>query len=129
MPKTGRNRLLALAGVGLLLLAGYLYAPVERFRLDSPGGNYTATVSSHRLWQLLRPFPFLYARTPGHIHIHDKDGRSLGSIPVPRTYMAHQLRWIEQGAHLRKVGAWNFHDGFYAYWNRAKTQLVLEKIH
>jgi len=102
-------------------LGQYLHAPLEQQRLQSPDGRYTAIVTSPRLWQLLAPLAGPRPTARGHVHIVDADERSLGRIPLPRLAMAQDLEWIAHGARIRGVGAWNFRDGFYAYWNDERT--------
>jgi hypothetical protein len=127
-PRT-RNAVLVLVGLSIsLLTARYLFTPVEQFRLQSPDGDYTAVVSSYRIWQLLPRMPGQPGDRPVLVNIVDQTGRSLGSMPVPMLSMARELEWIAHGARIKAVGSWNFRDGFYAYWNEAQTHMIVENI-
>jgi len=129
MSSPTRNVVLALVGLVVgLLTARYLFTPIEQFRLQSPYGYYTAVVSSYRLWQLLPAMPGQSSDKPGHVHIIDQAGRSFGSMPVPTISQARELQWIEHGARIKLVGAWNFRDGFYAYWNDDQTALITRNL-
>jgi len=129
MPAKKRNVAVALVGLTMgLLISRYLFTPIEQFRLHSPEGNHTAVVTSYRLWSLIEMLSYPTENKPARVEIRDSQGRSLGSMPVPRIAMARQLKWIEHGAHIRLVGTWNFHDGFYAYWNDDQTRMNMHSI-
>ncbi len=129
MPAKKRNAVVALVGLIIgLLSARYLFTPIEQFRLQSPHTDHTAVVTSYRLWQLLDMLPCSTGDKPGHVEIRDAQGRSLGRMPVPALSTARTLKWIEHGAHIRLVGTWNFHDGFYAYWNDDQTHISVRSI-
>jgi hypothetical protein len=110
------------------LLAEYLSRPVEQFRLPSPDGQYTAIVSTPRLWHLLPGLAWHTGGRPGQVEIRDSAGASLGGIPLERISQANDLQWIRFGARIRLVGAWNFQDGFYAYWNDRRTHVITQQI-
>jgi hypothetical protein len=113
------------------LLAEYLHRPLEQFRLPSPDGQYTAIVSTPRLWHLLQGLPGLGRHAgdrSGAVEIRDSAGVSLGSIPLAKVSQANDLQWIRFGARIRLVGAWNFQDGFYAYWNERRTHVITQQI-
>ena len=110
------------------LLAEYLSRPMEQFRLPSPDGQYTAIVSTPRLWHLLPELAWHAGDSPGEVDIHDQAGTSLGSIPLATVSQADDLQWIRYGARIRLVGAWNFQDGFYAYWNDRRTHVITQQV-
>ena len=116
-----RFTLLLVLLVLLPLLAHHQHTPLEQQRLQSPDGRYTAVVSATRLWLWLAALPGWQDGVRGQIQILDQQQRSLGSMPLPRLAMAQDLRWIAHGARIRHVGAWNFRDGFHAYWNDDQT--------
>jgi len=110
------------------LLAEYLSRPVEQFRQPSPDGHYTAIVSTARLWHLLPALAWHAGDRPATVEIRDRAGTSLGSIPLATVSQADDLQWIRFGARIRLVGAWNFQDGFYAYWNDRRTHVITQQI-
>jgi len=110
------------------LLGSYLHAPVEEFRLHSPDGRYTAIVTSSRFWQLASLLPEQRFEQRGYVQINNHDGKSLGRIPIPSLSRAQDLQWIAHGARIKEVGAWNFEDGFYAYWNDDQTFVHTEQV-
>jgi|GEM_PF-3049109 len=129
MPAKKRKAVVALVGLTIgLLISRYLFTPIEQFRLQSPDGEHTAVVTSYRLWNLVEMLSSATENKPAHVEILDKNGHSLGNMPVPRIAMARRLQWIEHGAHIRLVGTWNFQDGFYAYWNDDQTRMHMHSI-
>lgn len=119
--------LLALATL-VLIAASYAFTPVEQFRLQSPDGRHTAIVSSLRIWQWLPRLPGQGGDKPGRVAIVTSQGELLGDIPLPHISMANNIEWLQHGARIKLVGAWNFHDGFYAYWNGDLSKLEFHSI-
>ena len=114
--------------LSVVLLLNWLLDPVEQGRLDSPDGRHTAVITSLRLWQLLPGLPGQGGDRPGQVTIYDRQGRDLGTIRVGHISQAYQIRWLENGASIKLAGAWNFSEGFYAYWNPSQTQIVTETL-
>jgi len=101
---------------------------VEQFRLHSPDGQYTAVISTPRLWQLLPRLPGQAGDKPGQVEMLDQHMQSLGRMPLSRVSLASDLEWIRFGARIRLVGAWNFRDRFYAYWNDDQTHMITQQL-
>lgn len=114
--------------IGFAVLVTWLLQPVEQGRLQSPDGHYTAVIQSARLWQWLPALPAHGGDRPARVSMLDRDGREFGSIPVASVSQAYEIRWLHSGASIRLAGAWNFQEGFYAYWNHDRTAMITEQL-
>lgn len=110
----------------LAFQAGRLWAGAdqEQFYLDrqSPDGRYTA-IATYPAWELgVMRFPGQSGDKSGFVTIYGRDGTNYGKIPVPMVHMIHDIDWSAQGARLTGIGAWDFKDWTYWYWDRDQTE-------
>lgn len=77
----------------LVSFGAFLYGRYEHTRFTSPGGEFTAVVTSRRYESLVIRAPGSGSDKPGYLEIFKADGTSCGRSELPMVSLAMDVRW------------------------------------
>jgi hypothetical protein len=93
---------------------------------QSPRGGYIAKLSVKTFHSFMPMMPGSGSDKPGYVEIVNKDGDSMGEIPVPMLQDAGVI-WVPNGAQLKVIGEWDFANGTCFYWDETGNKRIYVK--
>jgi hypothetical protein len=124
--KTRRHYLLVL----LILFVGFFGAVFLAFNHRSsmsetwdPTGNYVAKVTFKTFYSFIPMAPGSSSDKPGYVEIFNKNGDSMGEIPVPMLKLAG-VYWKQNGADVEMIGEWDFAKANCYYWDESGNKKI-----
>jgi hypothetical protein len=116
--------MLLLGFCGLVFLA--LNHRTLAFESKSPTGNYIAKATFKTFYSFIPMAPGSSSDKPGYVDIVNKNGDSMGEIPVPMLQLAG-VYWKPNGADVEMIGEWNFLKGDCYYWDASGNKKIYVK--
>jgi hypothetical protein len=96
------------------------------YESKSPTGNYIAKVTFKTFYSMIPMAPGSSSDKPGYVEIFNKNGDSLGEIPVPMLQLAG-VDWKPNGADVEMIGEWDFSKGDCYYWDESGNKKIYVK--
>jgi hypothetical protein len=101
--------------LGVMLLAFALNHKTTFLELRDPSGRYLARITFSTFLSFIPMSPGSSGDKPGFVEIFDRDGESMGRIPVPMLQLSN-VQWTPTGAEVLMIGSWDFAKGECYYW-------------
>jgi hypothetical protein len=93
---------------------------------SDPTGQYVAKLSYRTFYSFIPMSPGSSSDKPGFVEIFNKNGESMGRVPVPSLQLGGVL-WKPDGADVQMIGEWNFKNGSCYYWDESGSKKIFVK--
>lgn len=108
----------------VMLLVFALNHQTTFLELKDPSGRYLARITFSTYLSFI-PMPIgSSGDKPGFVEIFDRDGESMGRIPVPMLQLAN-VEWTPTGAEVMMIGSWDFGKGECYYWSETDEKIMV----
>jgi hypothetical protein len=92
-----------------------------------PSGRYLVRISVKTFQSFVPMMPGSSSDKPCFVEIFDRNGESMGRIPVPMLQLV-DMEWAPNGAEVKMIGGWDFDKGEYWYWSEDQTEKIVGHI-
>ncbi len=108
----------------VMLLVFALNHQTTFLELKDPSRRYLARITFSTYLSFI-PMPIgSSGDKPGFVEIFDRDGESMGRIPVPMLQLAN-VEWTPTGAEVMMIGSWDFAKGECYYWSETDEKIMV----
>ncbi len=110
----------------VMLLVFALNHQTTFLELKDPSRRYLARITFSTYLSFI-PMPIgSSGDKPGFVEIFDRDGESMGRIPVPMLQLAN-VEWTPTGAEVMMIGSWDFGKGECYYWSETDEKIMVRQ--